>query len=52
MALTKAELIERLQKLSFQDPEAAHGEADQLLLDFIADEEIAAAYTAIEKWYA
>ncbi len=53
MALTKAELIERLKTLATcDDPEFAHGEADQLLLDFIHDEEIAAAFMAVEKWYA
>ncbi len=42
--MEKAELIARLKALERSDPE--------LLLDFIHDEEIAAAWMAIEKWYA
>lgn len=35
-----------------QDTEAAHGMADALLIEYINDPEIKAAYEAIEKWYA
>lgn len=34
------------------DPEADHIEADKLLLAFIDDGEVAAAFEAIAKWYA
>lgn len=34
------------------DPEYAHGEADRLLLDYLNDPEITAAYEAITRWYA
>ena len=55
---TKAEkrtrILARLLVMALppMDPEAAHGEADDLLLELIDDEEIANAYNAIEKWYA
>ncbi len=34
------------------DKEAAHGNADDALIDFINDADIRAAYENIEKWYA
>lgn len=34
------------------DPEADHVKADRLLLEYIGDEEITAAFEKIEKWYA
>jgi hypothetical protein len=34
------------------DPEHAHTEADRLLLDFIDDDEVRAAFEAVPKWYA
>ncbi len=49
----KKALIERLERLaSLNDRESAHGEADDALIEYINDPEIAAAYSAIEKWYA
>ena len=53
--LTKAELLEKLRYLATQndgDVESNHGNADDLLLRFIHDPEIEAAYDAITKWYA
>jgi tagatose-1,6-bisphosphate aldolase non-catalytic subunit AgaZ/GatZ len=34
------------------DPERAHHAADELLLAYLADPEIEAAYRAIERWFA
>lgn len=51
--MTKDELIARLRELAESgDTERAHGEADDALLAYINDPDIAAAYDAIEKWYA
>ncbi len=51
--MTKQELIEKLKELAkSSDTEEAHGGADQLLIDFINDEEITEAYDSIKKWYA
>ncbi len=62
---SKAELIEKLRALEHGrlgldgfrsagvvDPEVQHSEADDLLLAFIDDEEVTAAYEKIPKWYA
>lgn len=37
---------------SASDPEDAHAVADGALLGFIGDDEIAAAFLALERWYA
>ena len=51
--LSKADLVVRLRELAKAgDREAAHGQADAALVEFIGDPEIAEAYEAIEKWYA
>lgn len=51
--MTKEQLIKRLKELSEGgDVEINHGEADDLLLEFIGDKEISDAYNEIEKWYA
>jgi hypothetical protein len=51
--LTREQALERLRELvPFGDPEGAHIEADGILLDLIDDEEIRAAFDAIQKWYA
>lgn len=34
------------------DPEADHGKADDLLLEFINDKEVTEAFNDIDKWYA
>ena len=54
--MTRDELLAKLRALHPEvygrDAERAHGEADELLLEYIADAEVKAAYDAIEKWYA
>lgn len=51
--MTKEELIEKLKLLqNSSDPEAAHSDAEDLLLEFIADEEIRKEYEEVPKWYA
>lgn len=55
--MTKAEkkqaLIKNLKRLeSDEDTERGHVLADQLIIDYIGDEDISAAYHAINKWYA
>jgi hypothetical protein len=50
--VTKAELLAKLGELTNSDPESSHQVADALLLQFIADEEIEAAWDKIRKWYA
>lgn len=53
--MTKEELIKSLQRLSANggcDPESDHGEADELLLDYIDDPDVRSAFNEIEKWYA
>lgn len=49
----KAQLLEKLRELAVGgDPEICHGEADELLLNYINDDEVKQAFDAIEKWYA
>ena len=50
--MTKEELIAALKALDALDPERAHSEADSLLIEFIADEEIESAFFNVERWYA
>ena len=52
--MTKPELIEKLRKIQEDtwDKEKNHGEADDLLLAYIGDEDITDAFNDIEKWYA
>lgn len=51
--MTKEELLQRLAQLQGNsDKEVAHIEADELLLEYIADAEIRAAYDELDKWYA
>ena len=51
--MNKQELIEKLTALqAIEDPEYAHAEADELLLDYIMDAEVRHAYSQIPKWYA
>lgn len=50
---TRDEILKKLKQLAdCDDTEEAHVDADDLLLDYIADEEITAAYKAVPKWYA
>lgn len=51
--MSKEELLRELRALAVgQDPETAHARADELLLAFIDDPEVRAAFDAIAKWYA
>lgn len=51
--MTKNELILKLKELQkSNDTETAHAEADDLILEYINDEEIKREYDAISKWYA
>lgn len=52
--MTKAQLLAELEKLTIppQDPEEAHAKAEDLLLQYINDPRVKAAFDAIEKWYA
>jgi hypothetical protein len=51
--MTKEELIRDLTELkNSKYTESAHIDADELLVEFINDPEIKAAYDAIRKWYA
>ena len=51
--MTKEELISGLKAIKDKfDTEEGHVEADQLLLEYINDEDIASAFNDIEKWYA
>ena len=49
----RAELLAKLRAIKARegDAELDHREADKLLLDYIGDDEIRAAFEAIEKWY-
>lgn len=52
-AMTREELLQTLRALAVDvDTELSHIEADEALLAFINDPEIAAAFGAIHKWYA
>lgn len=53
--MTKQELIEKLKQIAHEhegDPEVAHIEADNALLEYINDMEIIEAFDSIAKWYA
>jgi hypothetical protein len=46
-------LLKLLEELSnLKDVEIAHAEADEALLNFINDRDIAKAFEKIEKWYS
>jgi hypothetical protein len=53
--MTKAELITMLDKISngsLDDIEDNHAQADELLLEYINDNDVRVAYDAIMKWYS
>lgn len=53
MTITRDELLAKLRELARDgDYEVAHIKADELLVKYIDDSEIEAAYDAIGKWYA
>lgn len=53
--MEKEQLIKRLNEiaeLSSGDPEVAHSQADDLLIEYIGDEKVKEAFENIDKWYA
>jgi len=51
--VTKEELIAKLKECAANgDLEVAHWDADQLLLEYINDQDITEAYRDVGKWYA
>ena len=51
--MTKKELIRKLNKLAkTDDHEIHHIDADKLLLEYIADNNVCKAFNKIDKWYA
>ncbi len=51
--MTKAKLIKRLKELQVSsDYESAHWDADEAVITYINDAEIAEEYNKIHKWYA
>ena len=49
----KAKVINLLKQLqSLDDTEVAHSQADDILLEYIADKDIEKEYDKIKKWYA
>ena len=50
--MTKEELLKILKDCDQLDWESGHSQADEALIDFINDEDIAEAYENIGKWYA
>lgn len=41
-----------LADATLQDPEVWHSRADDLLIDYIDDDEVRRLYDSIQKWYA
>lgn len=50
--MTKKELIKQLKECNSGDLEADHSDADDLLLEYIDDQEIKEVFDCIDKWYA
>lgn len=51
--MSKEELLKKLSDCAeSDDTEAAHGDADDALIAYINDAEIATAYGMVHKWYA
>ena len=53
--MTKEMLIAELKRIQLDndgDPESDHVRADELLIAYINDSEVADAYLSIYKWYA
>ena len=51
--MTKSELIKKLNECALlKDKEAAHYDADVLLLEYIGDPEVSTVFHALDKWYA
>lgn len=53
VGMNKSDLLRVLAVLAqSDDPERAHGEADNALLNFINDPEIREAFDRVKRWYA
>jgi len=52
--MTKDELLAKLHECatSKYDPETTHEDADEALVEYINDPEIAQAYLSLTRWYA
>lgn len=50
--MTKEELIKKLEECKKLDTEGGHIEADDLLLEYIDDDEVRKVFNEISKWYA
>lgn len=50
--MTKEELVEKLKACKNNATEEGHIEADCLLLEYINDPDVTAAFRALNKWYA
>ena len=51
--MTKAELLERLEECyTADDTEEGHRRADNLLLEYIGDEDVTGVYNELDRWYA
>ena len=51
----RTNLLRRLEDLANDprdDPEVQHSEADELLLQYIGDAEITAAFLKLKRWYS
>lgn len=44
--------LKKLKELSESDPEAAHGQADDLLIKFIGSSQVTKVFNSIKKYYA
>jgi hypothetical protein len=50
--MLKSEILATLQELTEADPELAHAEADEALLQYINDKDIEKAFEEVPRWYA
>ena len=50
--LTKKEAVKILKELTEADPELAHSEADEILINLINDKDVEKAFDEVPKWYA
>lgn len=52
--ISREDLLRNLKELAElkHDPEVAHSEADELLINYINDPEIEKAFEEVPKWYA
>lgn len=50
--ISKKEAVKILKELMEADPELAHSEADEVLINLINDKDIEKAFDEVPKWYA